>query len=94
MNEFDHPVVAGLYDPLDPDRSDLDLYVGLAGELGARSVLDVGAGTGVLALLLAARGIETRVPAHRAWEGWTRAHARRDRGPGDRGRLHVAVPRE
>lgn len=54
---FVDPRLARLYDAFDDDRSDLDLYVGLAGRLGARSVLDVGCGTGVLALLLADRGL-------------------------------------
>lgn len=43
---FDHPRVARVYDPLDPDRSDLDTYVNLVDEFGATSVLDVGCGTG------------------------------------------------
>jgi SAM-dependent methyltransferase len=54
---FDHPRVAGVYDPLDPDRSDLDTYVDLVDEFGATAVLDVGCGTGTLGCLLADRGI-------------------------------------
>ncbi|QXE32953.1 class I SAM-dependent methyltransferase [Streptomyces sp. GMY02] len=53
---FGHPRLAAIYDPLDPDRSDLDAYLAMAEEFGARSVLDIGCGTGVFALLLAERG--------------------------------------
>lgn len=55
---FGHPRLAAAYDWLDADRSDLDAYLGVAGEVGARGVLDIGCGTGVFALLLAARGID------------------------------------
>jgi SAM-dependent methyltransferase len=55
---FEDPRLAGIYDPLDPDRSDLDAYIALAESLGARTVLDIGCGTGTLACLLAGRGIE------------------------------------
>jgi len=48
--------LAEIYDPLDPDRSDLDAYLAIADEFGARSVLDVGCGTGTFACLLANRG--------------------------------------
>ncbi|MBP0456906.1 class I SAM-dependent methyltransferase [Streptomyces montanisoli] len=56
--EFRHPALAAIYDALDPDRGDLDAYVRAVGEFGARSVLDVGCGTGVFALLLAERGVD------------------------------------
>jgi SAM-dependent methyltransferase len=55
---FDDPRLAQVYDPLDPDRSDLDVYVTIALDLGAQSVLDVGCGTGTFACMLARRGIE------------------------------------
>ena len=55
---FANPRLAGIYDRLDPDRSDLDAYAAMAAEFGARSVLDVGCGTGTLACLLAGRGLD------------------------------------
>ena len=55
---FADPTLARLYDPLDPDRSDLDPYLALARELGAGAVLDVGCGTGTFACLLAAEGYD------------------------------------
>jgi SAM-dependent methyltransferase len=55
---FEDPRLAGVYDALDPDRRDLDVYVDVAMALGARSALDVGCGTGTFACLLARRGVE------------------------------------
>ena len=55
---FDHPRLVAIYDALDPDRSDLEVYAAIAAELGARRVLGVGCGTGTFALLLADRGLQ------------------------------------
>jgi len=54
---FSEPRLAEVYDPLDHDRSDLDVYAAMAEEFAVRSVLDVGCGTGTFACLLAARGL-------------------------------------
>ena len=53
---YTEPRLAALYDPLDQDRSDLEVYAAMAAESGARSVLDIGCGTGTFACLLASRG--------------------------------------
>ena len=54
---FADPRLASVYDAFDGDRDDLDFYLAVADELGAGTVLDVGCGTGCLALRLAARGL-------------------------------------
>jgi SAM-dependent methyltransferase len=53
---FDHPRLAPIYDAFDGDRRDLPTYVEVADELDARRILDVGCGTGSLAILLAGTG--------------------------------------
>ncbi|HEX7131605.1 MAG TPA: methyltransferase domain-containing protein [Iamia sp.] len=53
---FAHPRLAAQYDRLEEDRADLDHYEALVDELGARSVLDVGCGTGTFAIRLARTG--------------------------------------
>ncbi|HEX4788985.1 MAG TPA: methyltransferase domain-containing protein [Actinospica sp.] len=53
---FTHPRLAAIYDVFDGERDDLDAYLAIADELGARFVLDIGCGTGSLALRLAATG--------------------------------------
>lgn len=50
---FADPRLAPLYDAFDGERDDLAAYLDLADELGAHSVLDVGCGTGSLAILFA-----------------------------------------
>jgi len=55
---FADPRLAEIYDPLDPDRSDLDVYAAIVADLGARSALDIGCGTGTFACLLASDGLD------------------------------------
>jgi len=53
---FAHHRLAPIYDAFDGDRDDLTAYLNIADELGAGRVLDIGCGTGCLAVLLADGG--------------------------------------
>lgn len=54
---FADPRLASLYDVFDGLRLDLEAYLGIAREVAARSILDIGCGTGCFAILAAADGI-------------------------------------
>ncbi|HEY4267372.1 MAG TPA: class I SAM-dependent methyltransferase [Galbitalea sp.] len=53
---YTDPRLAAVYDLENSGRDDIDFYLALAAEVGARDVVDLGCGTGVLAVDLAARG--------------------------------------
>jgi ubiquinone/menaquinone biosynthesis C-methylase UbiE len=53
---FAQPRLASVYDAFDGDRADLGAYLRIAAEFDAQHVLDIGCGTGSLAILLAASG--------------------------------------
>ena len=55
---FNDPRLVRVYDAIEGDRRDLEVYVEVVDELGVRSVLDIGCGTGTFACLLAGRGID------------------------------------
>lgn len=55
---FADPRLAAIYDAFDGQRKDLDHYLAIAKELDAKSVLDIGCGTGSFACKLIESGIE------------------------------------
>lgn len=55
---FDEPRLAAIYDALDSDRRDLDVYASIVRELGVGSVVDIGCGTGTFACMLAVEGLD------------------------------------
>ena len=80
---FEHPRLVAVYDALEGDRSDLDAYAAIAEELGARTVLDVGCGTGTFALRLAGMGLQVTGSIRQADRCGTRGAGRvRSGSPG------------
>ncbi len=55
---FENPCLAKIFDALDGNRGDLDHYISIAKELKARSILDIGSGTGCFAILASRQGFE------------------------------------
>lgn len=55
-SNFDNPISAAIYDQAEGSREDLDHYAAIVEELAAGSVIDIGCGTGTLAIMLADRG--------------------------------------
>lgn len=53
---FEDSRLVAIYDAFDPDRKDLAPYMQRIESLGAKSVIDVGCGTGCLSILLAKAG--------------------------------------
>lgn len=59
MNDlnFEHPRLVSLYDSFDGERKDLIHYLELIHQLNAKSVIDIGCGTGCLSTMLAEKGV-------------------------------------
>lgn len=55
---FENPRLVAVYDAFDGQRRDLDHYISIVTELKAKSVLDIGCGTGCFACLLGSQGVE------------------------------------
>jgi SAM-dependent methyltransferase len=56
FEEFTDPRLVALYDLWNPARADTAFYLGLAAELSASTIIDIGCGTGLLTCELAQRG--------------------------------------
>jgi SAM-dependent methyltransferase len=56
FEEYSDPQLVAVYDSWDPSRRDFAFYAGLAATVPAASVVDLGCGTGALAVELARRG--------------------------------------
>ena len=55
---FEHPRLAAIYDGFDGTRGDLNHYISIAKELQAKTILDIGCGTGCFALLASSHGFQ------------------------------------
>lgn len=76
---FENPRLVEIYDVLDGHRGDLDHYINIANELKARTILDVGSGTGCFALLAIAQGFQvTGVEPAFASLSWARKKPKAD----------------
>jgi SAM-dependent methyltransferase len=58
FEEYHDPRLVAHYDSWDPDRGDISFYIDLAAQISAESVVDLGCGTGLLAVELARRGCQ------------------------------------
>lgn len=68
---FSDPRLARLYDTLCGGRDDIEFYLALAEGIGATTIIDIGCGTGLLAIELAGRGHQvTGVDPRAACSRW------------------------
>jgi SAM-dependent methyltransferase len=55
FREYTDPRLVAVYDALNPFAADTEFYIGVATELSASSIIDIGCGTGLLTCELARR---------------------------------------